>query len=56
MRRCALRKVVTIETATRYARYLQVKSDVEQFRMMMEEALNSGCQTVLEAARKAAAG
>ena len=54
MRRCSLRKTVSVDTAMRYARYLQVKMDMEQFRVVMEEALNNGCETVLEAARKAA--
>ena len=54
MRRCSLRKTVTVDTAMRYARYLQVKMDMEKFRARMEEALNNGCQSVMEAAKKAA--
>jgi len=35
--------------------YLRVKMDMEQYRKRIEEGLNNGCQSVLEAARKAAA-
>lgn len=47
-------KKVTLETATKYAKYLKLEVDLEQYRVKIEDALNDGCGTVLEAARKAA--
>lgn len=47
-------KKVTLETATRYAKYLKVEVDLEKYRDRMENALNDGSDTVIDAARKAA--
>lgn len=47
-------KKVTLETAARYAKYLKVEVDLEKYRVKMEDALNDGSHTVIEAAKKAA--
>jgi hypothetical protein len=48
-------KTVTLETASRYAKYLKLDMvDLEEYRARMEAALNNGCETVMAAARKAA--
>lgn len=47
-------KTVSLETASRYAKYLKVEVDLEEYRAKMETALNNGCETVMAAARKAA--
>jgi len=47
-------KKVTLETATKYAKYLKLEVDLEEYRLKMEVALNDGCTTVIEAAREAA--
>jgi hypothetical protein len=48
-----MKKSITLETASRYARYLRPKIDLEGFRVRIEQELESS-SSVIEAARKAA--
>lgn len=47
-------KKVTLETAAKYAKYLRVEVDLDEYRRKMEAALNDGSETVVQAAREAA--
>lgn len=44
---------VSLETAARYAKYLNLEVDLEEYRARMEKALET-TETVLQAAKEAA--
>lgn len=44
---------VTLETAARYAKYLKLEVDLEQYRSKMERALETA-ESMIQAAREAA--